>query len=78
MGCCANKCCCVQSQKQQNLPSTPLAKDSASNVQPVIVVAVTVIPYVTPPHSFYISPNTSAFLVADQAPRPALLCTFLI
>jgi len=78
MGCCANKCCCVQSQKQQNLPSTPLAKDSASNVQPIIAVAATVIPFVTPPHSFHISSNTSASLVADQAPRPALLCTFLI
>src|SRR5436190_5066150 len=70
MGCCASKCCCVQLQKQQNLPSTPLAKDGAADVQPLVAVAATVIPFVTPPQPFHISPNTSAFLVADQAPRP--------
>ena len=78
MGCCSNKCCCVQLQKQQNLPSTPLAKDNASNAQPIIAITATAIAVVTPPRIVDGSLNGSAFLIADHAPRPALLCTFLI
>jgi hypothetical protein len=78
MGCCANKCCCVQLQKKQNPPSTPLAKDDALNAQPALAIAAIPTAFVIPPQSFGISPHKRAIFIADSALRPALLCTFLI
>jgi hypothetical protein len=77
-GCCANKSCCADSQKNHNVPSPPLAKDSASNYQPVAIVALCLTASVVEFRSIQISPHSVATCVARSAPRLALLCTFLI
>jgi len=77
-GCCANKKCCADSQRNYNLPSQPLAKDSASNHD---LMAVAVVALATESFSFQsleLRPDSSATQFANSAPRLALLCTFLI
>src|SRR5947208_1021672 len=77
-GCCANKSCCADSQKNHNVPSPPLAKDGGSNYQLVAVVAPCLTYSVVEFHSIQISPHSLAICGASSAPRPAFLCTFLI
>jgi hypothetical protein len=79
MDCCANKSCCLQSQKKQHeLPKTPLTRDNGLNQQLVAVVA----PLLTTDRIKFpeiaSSPYLSAIQVTHLAPKPALLCTFLI
>jgi hypothetical protein len=76
-GCCANKKCCADSQKNYNLPSQPLAKDSASN-HDLMAVAVVALAKGFSFQSFELRPDSSATQFANSAPRLALLCTFLI
>jgi len=78
MGCCANKCCCADSQKNHNLPSPPAAKDNGSNHEISAVVWVTTTNFVTSSPSFRVSFSSSPVAPASSAPRPELLCTFLI
>src|SRR5437879_246269 len=77
-GSCANKSCCIDSQKNHNVPSPPLAKDGDSNNQLVAVVAPCLTDSVVEFRSIQISPHSLAICVASSAPRLALLCTFLI
>jgi hypothetical protein len=79
MGCCANKCCCADSQKNHNLPSPPpLAKDSGGNHELIAVVAATATNLITFSEPLDIVFVSSAGLIVTSAPRPEILCTFLI
>jgi len=59
MGCCANKCCCADSQKNHNLPSPPAAKDNSSNHEITAVVWATTTNFVTSSPSFDVSFGSS-------------------
>jgi hypothetical protein len=76
--CCANKSCCIDSEKNHNVPSPPLAKYDGSNNQLVAVVAPCLTDSVIEFQPIQISPHSLAIRIASSAPRPALLCTFLI
>src|SRR5689334_493813 len=78
MGCCTNKCCCADSQKNHNLPSPPAAKDNSANHEITAVVWVTTTNFVTSSQSFDVSFSSSPVAAASSAPRLELLCTFLI
>src|SRR5690349_23257154 len=78
MGCCANKCCCTDSQKNHNLPSPPAAKDNSSNHEISAVVWATTTNFVISSPSFDVSFSSSPVAAASSAPRLELLCTFLI
>jgi hypothetical protein len=78
MGSCASKSCCADSQKNHKLPSTPLAKDSGSNYELVAVVTPTIATAPTPISALELSSRFSAADIIVSAPKPALLCTFLI
>ena len=78
MGCCANKCCCADSQKNHNLPSPPAAKDNSANHEISAVVWATTTNFVTSSPSFDVSFSSSPVAPASSAPRLELLCTFLI
>jgi hypothetical protein len=78
LGCCADKSCCVDSQKKHDLPSPPLAKDGSSNHQLIAIVATSLTISVFEFHSIEVSPESSANQVGRPTPRPAFLCTFLI
>jgi hypothetical protein len=79
MDCCANKSCCFESQKKRHeLPQSPLTRDNGSHQQVIAIIA----PRLTTEHIQFpdidTSPHSSAIKVTHSAPRPALLCTFLI
>ena len=76
-GCCANKTCCADSQKNHRLPSPPLVKNGESH-ELNAVIAPSPTTAVVPIRSFDVSPNASAIYTTSSAPRLALLCTFLI
>jgi hypothetical protein len=78
MGCCANKCCCADSQKNHNLPSPPAAKDYSSNHEITAIVWATTTNFVTSSPSFDVSFGSWRVAPANSAPRQELLCTFLI
>ena len=78
MGCCANKCCCADSQKNHNLPSPPAAKDNSANHEISAVVWATTTNFVPSSQLFEASSSSSAVAPASPAPRLELLCTFLI
>jgi hypothetical protein len=77
-GCCANKTCCADSKANHNILSTPIARDSGGN-QDVVAAASEI---VTAKASQFTTretfPRFSAVCIADSAPQPAFLCTFLI
>jgi hypothetical protein len=77
-GCCANKTCCAESKKNQNIPSTPIAKDSGGNHELVAIVSQVVSAKVAQFTTREPSLRFSAVCIADSAPQPAFLCTFLI
>ena len=78
MGCCANKCCCADSQKNHDLPSPPAAKDSSNSheISAVVWAMTTNLGNSSP--SFPVSFSSSPVAPASSAPRLELLCTFLI
>jgi hypothetical protein len=78
MGCCANKCCCADSQKNHNLPSIPAAKDSGSNHELIAVSAPVLTTANFSLQPVDLRPAFSATNLPSSVPRPALLCTFLI
>jgi len=78
MGCCANKCCCVDSQNNHNLPLPPAAKDNSSNHEISAVVWATTTNFIISSQSFDLSFSSSPVSPASSAPRLELLCTFLI
>jgi len=76
-GCCKNKKCCADSQKNQRVPATPIAKDGSGNHELTAVVAQGV---AARPLEF-VAPEISraiAICVAHSPPSRAVLCTFLI
>jgi len=77
MGCCANKCCCAESQENHSLPSQPLVKSSA-NHELIAVGAPGVALTIFFIQSVQVPPQPSETYIINSAPRPALLCTFLI
>src|SRR5262249_59219014 len=77
MGACPSQSCCADSQKNHQLPSTPLAKDSGANYQLLAVLAPNMAT-VTPIRSLQLSSHFSAADIIVFAPRLPLLCTFLI
>jgi hypothetical protein len=76
--CCANKSCCAESEQNKSLPSQPLAKTGGINHDLTTVVASTTAIVVAPVQLFERSLHFSAADIIGSAPRPALLCTFLI
>ena len=77
MGCCANKCCCAELQENHSLPSQPLVKSSA-NHELIAVGAPGVALTIFFIQSVQVPPQPSETYIINSAPRPALLCTFLI
>ena len=77
-GCCANKACCAESQKNKSLPSTPAVKDIGANQQLVAI------PATNSPALFGHIPSVEradsaiAELIVYTQPQLAVLCTFLI
>ena len=76
-GCCANKACCAESQKNHSLPSQPLIKDTANHELTAIAAPTVAIPNFSIQSSEAL-PCSQATHFARSAPAPALLCTFLI
>jgi hypothetical protein len=77
-GCCANKTCCADSKGNQNVLSTPIAKDSSGNQELVATVSQVVTVKAAQFTTRETFPRFSAVCIADSAPQPAFLCTFLI
>jgi hypothetical protein len=77
-GCCANKTCCADSKRNQNVLSTPIAKDSCGNQELVAAASQIVTAKASQFTTRESSPRVSAVFIADSAPQPAFLCTFLI
>jgi hypothetical protein len=77
-GCCANKSCCIDSQKTRALPNQPLAKSNTTSQEDISLSTTTAL-VVANPHL-----QVREFVSAECAcsyhspPRLALLCTFLI
>src|SRR5262249_43937831 len=76
-GCCANKKCCADSQKNHSLPAQPLLKTSG-NHEVIAIVAPVLRASIVSIRSFDVSESPSSSGTFSSAPRPALLCTFLI
>src|SRR5919204_6548113 len=74
-GCCANKACCADSDKNKSLPSQPLVKNGA-NHELIAILAPVLANGSFSLQSFEPSPHLSAIHVSSLAPEPALLCTF--
>jgi hypothetical protein len=77
-GCCANKTCCADSKGNQNVLSTPIAKNSGGNQELVATASQIVTAKVAHFTTRQSSPQFLVAFIADSAPRPAFLCTFLI
>jgi hypothetical protein len=79
MDCCANKRCCLESQKKQHeLPKLPLTQGGGSNQQLVAIVAARLTTDQIQFPKMETSSRSSAMHVTLPAPQLALLCTFLI
>jgi hypothetical protein len=78
VGCCANKACCAESQKNKSLPSIPAAKDTGPNQQLPAVSATHIASLFAklPPVERADLAGTKTTICAQ--PQLAVLCSFLI
>ena len=77
-GCCANKVCCADSEKNKSLPSTPAVKDAGANQQLVAIpLANSLDAFVQFPVVESVDPGAGKAIIRAQ-PQLALLCSFLI
>jgi hypothetical protein len=77
-GCCANKVCCVDSEKNKSLPSTPAVKDTGANQQPVAIpLANSLDVFAQLPVVESVDPTGKKTIICAQ-PQLAALCSFLI
>jgi hypothetical protein len=77
-GCCANKVCCVDSEKNKSLPSTPAVKDTGANQQPVAIpLANSLDVFAQLPVVESVDPAGKKTIICAQ-PQLAVLCSFLI
>jgi hypothetical protein len=77
-GCCGNKVCCADSQKNKSLPSTPAVKDDVANQQLVAIPATGIVAVCRQFQSSRHADFTLAKTPASTSPQLAVLCTFLI
>jgi hypothetical protein len=79
MACCANKTCCIDSQKKQHEPAKlPVTRDNASDQQFVAAIAAPIISAHLNVDAVEQLRDSTAAGYCRFALRPALLCTFLI
>jgi len=77
-GCCANKVCCVDSEKNKSLPSTPAIKDTGANQQLVAIPATNSSGIFAQFPSVERADSADAKTIIRAQPQLAVLCSFLI
>jgi len=77
-GCCANKVCCVDSEKNKSLPSIPAAKDTGTNQQLLAVPATISSGVIVQLRSVASADSAAAKTIICAQPQLAVLCSFLI